>query len=114
MHELGIANSILTAVREEASRHTGSRLVAVGVQIGELSGVSPDALVFSFETLVKGTELDPLELRIDNIPRRQHCPSCNFDFDVENYATNCPHCGERRTHLIGGDEINIIYVEYDE
>jgi hydrogenase nickel incorporation protein HypA/HybF len=114
MHELGITNSILTTVREQATLHTGARVVAVGIELGELSGVSPDALTFSFESLVKGSDLDPLELRIENIPRRHHCPKCELEFKVVDFDTTCPQCGEQRTRFAGGDEINIIYMEIEE
>ena len=65
MHEMGIANSILEAVHKELHLYPEHRAVRVGVRIGELAGVDPDSLKFCFEALVKGTELEPLELEIE-------------------------------------------------
>ena len=62
MHELSIANSILEAVRKERERLNGARVTKVGVRIGELAGVDPEALSFGFEVLVKDTDLEPLAL----------------------------------------------------
>ena len=64
MHELGIANSVLEAVRVEAGKHPGAVPVTVGVRIGELSGVNPDALAFSFQVLTSETEWDRLVLEV--------------------------------------------------
>ena len=114
MHELGIANSILAAVRKEADRHTHARVVAVGIQLGELSGVNSEALAFGFESLVKETELDSLEFHIETTRRRNLCTACKHEFDVVNHDTICPQCGEQLTRLIGGDEIVITYFEFEE
>jgi hydrogenase nickel incorporation protein HypA/HybF len=51
MHELSIANSILEAVRAEAVRRPGVRLLKVGLRVGELAGVEPEALSFCFDSL---------------------------------------------------------------
>ena len=64
MHEIGIANSILDAVRNEANLHAPARARKVGVKIGEMAGIDPNSLAFCFEVLVKGSDLEPLELEI--------------------------------------------------
>ena len=65
MHEMGIANSILEAVHKELQRYPEHRVAKVGVRIGEFSGVDSGSLEFCFEALVKGTELEPVELEIE-------------------------------------------------
>jgi hydrogenase nickel incorporation protein HypA/HybF len=65
MNELGIANSVLEAVQEEVARRPGAVALKVGVRIGELSGVDPDALAFGFEVLTSGTEWKDLRLEIE-------------------------------------------------
>jgi hydrogenase nickel incorporation protein HypA/HybF len=114
MHELGIANSILATVRKEADRGAHGRVVTVGIQLGELSGVNSEALAFGLETLVKNTELDPLEFHIETTRRRNLCSDCKNEFDVVDHDTTCPQCGEQLTRLIGGDEIVIAYYEFEE
>jgi len=65
MHEVAVAGSILDAVRTEAVSRRPARAVKVGVRIGEMAGIDPEALAFCFEALVKGTDLEPLELEIE-------------------------------------------------
>ena len=49
MHEMGIANSVIEAVRTEAARYPGSSPRKVGLRIGELAAVDPESLRFCFE-----------------------------------------------------------------
>jgi len=114
MHEFGIACSILETVREEAMKRPESRLLEVGVRIGEISGVDPDALAFSFNALVEGSELDPLDLVIERTPRRHRCPECRHEFSVADYEVACPICAEQRTECIGGFEMEIAYLEVED
>jgi hydrogenase nickel incorporation protein HypA/HybF len=114
MHELSIANSILEAVRAEAVRRPGVRLLKVGLRVGELAGVEPEALSFCFDALVSGTELAPLTLEIETRPRRQLCRECGRTFRVVDYSIVCPDCGAAETRCIGGDELEMVYLELDE
>lgn len=114
MHELSIADAVLEAARREALRHPGARLLKVGVRVGELAGVEPEALRFCFDSLVRGTELDPLALDIEPCPRRQRCPRCARTFIVADYELACPGCGAPQTDCIGGDELELAFLEVEE
>jgi len=114
MHELSIANSLLDAVRAEAAGRPGARFVKIGVRVGELSGVSPDSLGFCFESLVRGTDLEPLALDIESCPRRQRCPECDRVFRVVDYNLACPDCGAKETKFLSGDELEMVYLELEE
>ncbi|MGE4345759.1 MAG: hydrogenase maturation nickel metallochaperone HypA, partial [Geoalkalibacter sp.] len=57
MHEVAITQSIIDICKETA-RHQGAMAVrAVTVEIGELSGVVPEAVEFCFEACSRGTLL---------------------------------------------------------
>ena len=86
----------------------------VGVKIGELAGVDVDALQFGFECIVKDSELEPLVLEVETIPRVQRCPKCNNEFRMADFDPHCPHCGEFATQCISGEELDIAYMEVDE
>ena len=65
MHEVTVAGGILYAVRKETEARRPARAVKVGVRIGEMAGIDNQSLTFCFEALVKGTDLEPLELAIE-------------------------------------------------
>lgn len=114
MHEMAIANSILEAVRAEALRLPGQRVSKVGVLIGELAGVDPDALQFCFEALVLGTDFAPLALEVEYRPRRQKCDACGhvFGASLENFP--CPQCGAADSQFAEGDELQLAYLEVED
>ncbi len=114
MHELSIAQSILEAVSAETAKLPGARALKVGVRIGPLSGVDPDSLSFCFEALVKDTELEPLALEIERRERMQQCARCGTTFPVKAYELDCPQCGEFQTQCVGGDELELSYLEIAE
>jgi hydrogenase nickel incorporation protein HypA/HybF len=114
MHEMGIASSVLDAVRTEAGRYPGSRPSRVGLRLGEWSGVDVESLRFCFEALVTGSDLAGLQLEIDYRQRRNRCERCGVEFAVENYETRCPECRNEATTAINGAELEIAYVELED
>jgi len=114
MHELGIAESVLKAIEIEGERFPEGRVVRAGLKIGELSGVNAESLRFCFEAIVLGTQFESLELEIEFCPRRQRCLDCGRDFTVLNYELRCPQCGSERSKCVGGDELELSYVEVEQ
>jgi hydrogenase nickel incorporation protein HypA/HybF len=112
MHEMGIANSVLDAVRSETHRFPDGHVYKVGVRIGELAGVNPDAMSFCFEALVRGTELEPLALEIEYCPRRYQCRACGHSYTAAEDLI-CPKCGVTESQFLGGDELEIAYLEVE-
>lgn len=66
MHELGIANSILNAVRTEMMRNACARALKVGVRIGPLAGIDRDSLSFCFNAITKDTDFAELALDLQD------------------------------------------------
>lgn len=114
MHEMAIANSVLDALEKEARRFPNGRIAKVGLRIGELAGVDPEALRFCFEAVVRGTRWEPLVLEIESSSRRHRCERCNRTFVVRAYDLACPDCGGEFTVFAGGDELELAYLEVEE
>jgi len=114
MHEIGIAHEIIQAGQREAAGRNGSKLLRIGIRIGTLAGVDGDALRFAFTALTQGTELDSVEFDIQSCPRRDRCLDCAREFEPGLYSAPCPSCDSPRVALIGGDELDLAYVEVEE
>lgn len=114
MHEMGIANSVLHAIRAETRRFPGGHIYKVGLRIGELAGVNPDAMSFCLEALVRGTELEPLVLEIEYCPRRYQCRSCGHSYAATTENTACPECSMMEAQFLGGDELEFAYLEVED
>jgi hydrogenase nickel incorporation protein HypA/HybF len=114
MHEMGIANSILEAVRTEARRFPSSHICKVGVRIGELAGVDPDSMSFCFDAMVRETELEPLTLEIEYCSRRHQCRACQNIFVAPLEGAPCPSCGGMDSIFVAGDELELSYLEVED
>ncbi len=114
MHEFGIANSVLDAARAEAQLRPAMRLAKIVIRVGDLAGVDPDALSFCFEALVKETEMESVVLEIERRAQRHRCPRCGSEFEVVNYVTACPACGETMTTFVSGKELELAYLEMED
>jgi len=55
-----------------------------------------------------------LALAIESTPRRHECSYCRHVFTVVDYQVNCPDCGSADTRCIGGDELELAYLEVEE
>ncbi len=113
MHEMGIANSVLDAVRTETRRFPEGHIYKVGVRIGELAGVNPDAMSFCFDALVRGTELEPLTLDIEYCPPRYQCRACGNSYVATREDSACPECKMTELKFLGGDELELAYLEVE-
>jgi len=111
---MGIANSVLEAVRTEMIRYPGMYPCRVGVRIGEMAAIDQDALRFCFEAMVHETDLESLALGIEVCPRRHRCQVCGRDFVVRDYDSRCPRCASLETTFISGDELELAYLEVEE
>ena len=114
MHEVGIAASVIDAVRAELSGRPATRAAAVGLRIGELAGVDPESLRFGFDALVRDSDLDPLKLEVEYIARMQECLDCGKRFAADRYTLECPSCRSLRGACIAGDELDIAWIELEE
>jgi hydrogenase nickel incorporation protein HypA/HybF len=76
--------------------------------------VGADELKFGIESLIKGTDLEALEIQIELAPPRHRCTDCTDEFEVAGDDTKCPACGSIQTRLVSGDEIEISYLDVEE
>jgi len=111
---MGIANSVLEAVRVEAARVPGSSPRKVGVRIGTLTALDPSSLQFCFEALTHETDLEGLEMQIEMCPVRRRCGDCGSEFEVKDYELECPRCQSIRGEFISGEELELAYLEVEE
>ena len=109
MHELSIAQGIVTLV-DEAAR--GRRIACVNIEIGVMSGIAPDAVAFSFDLVTEGTRAEGARLNIIEIPATARCEDCGLEFPIADLLTACS-CGSFRRTLLRGDELNVRSIELE-
>ena len=111
---MSIAAAVLDSVRAEAANRGGARVARAGLRIGELSGVEPESLRFCLETLVAGSDLDPLAFDFEICPWTRRCRACGAVFHVLEWNPACSACGSPDTEAAGGDQMELTYLELEE
>jgi len=113
MHELAMAQAILDKAQQQAEVHRAHRVLAIRLQIGELSTAMPDALIFSFEVISKNTCAQDAKLDIIRVPWRIRCSSCQKEYQVHDRLALCPECNNAGGETISGKELTITEMEVE-
>jgi len=111
MHELSIAMSIVDMAQEEAIRRDVT-IDAVHLELGPLSGLVAEALLFSYEIACSGTALEGSRLVITPVAIVVYCPACKAQKTLSSMQWFCcPECGEPTSEVIHGNELVITALE---
>jgi len=112
MHEVGIAQGLLTIATENCLKQGYTRIESIKVKIGRAAGVVPDALLFAFEVAKIDTIAEKANLTIDEIPVSGFCNACNSNFTVNDaYVISCPRCEGTSIRIDSGRELHIYEME---
>ena len=118
MHELSIIYSIVQTVTAALASDPASdgtqRVSCVRLQVGALSGVTIDALLFSYDLATDGTALAGSRLEIEQLPVKIFCPTCCAIQEIEGVQRfRCPACGTPSGDIRQGRELEIVSVELE-
>ncbi len=114
MHELSIAQSILSIAEKAIPTEGNGYASAITLQIGELSGIEIDALRFAFDAIKDDTLLAKASLHIEIIPGEAECSECGILFHMSSFGTSCPACGSYLAGVKKGKELKVISITMEE
>jgi hydrogenase nickel incorporation protein HypA/HybF len=109
VHEIGYCDGVLEAVERRAS---GRRVARIGVRIGALHRVVPDAFEQSFQHVAAGGVAEGASTELTTVPARASCRLCGTTFEALEALPDCPSCASPVVELEGGDEVVLEWVEY--
>lgn len=113
MHELSLTMDILEIVEKNAENLKAKIVHEIEMDVGELSGVEYDALIFAFENAPKSEILKNVKLIINKIPVKAVCNSCKHEFEECDYYTPCPKCNSFDINIEQGKEFKIKSIKID-
>ena len=111
MHELAVCQALIDQVEEIALRERADQVLSIHLGIGPLSGVEPRLLEQAFSIARAGGVAAGAELLIDNLPVQVSCDQCGQTTDALPARLLCGACGNWRTRLVSGDELQLLHVE---
>jgi hydrogenase nickel incorporation protein HypA/HybF len=113
VHELSLVASVFDILEEKAREHGASRITAVVLRVGRMSGVVPELLESAFDTYKKGTPAGDARLEIVIVPVKLLCPDCGGASVREDADFSCAACGSKRVEIVEGREIVVERIELE-
>ena len=114
MHELGLLQSVVTAVTKAATDAGATKVEAVGLRVGSLSGAVPEALDGAWPIATARTVVAGARLEIETVQAAVWCPGCAAEQPIDEfYALTCPVCGTPAGTLVRGRELAVAYADLD-
>jgi hydrogenase nickel incorporation protein HypA/HybF len=109
MHEYGVCEGVLDAVR---ARARGRKVAAIRVRFGVWHAVDAASLSDAFESVAAGTEAADAAIELVTVPAQITCRGCGSSADSTDLLAVCPRCGSADVELTGGDEMTLESVTY--
>jgi hydrogenase nickel incorporation protein HypA/HybF len=114
MHEMSLTEGVVRILEDQAATHGFAKVKTVWLEIGELSNVDPESMLFCFEAIAKGSGVAAeARLEIVRIPGQAFCLSCGEAVAVTNRFDPCPKCGGYGLKVTAGDEMRIKELEVE-
>jgi hydrogenase nickel incorporation protein HypA/HybF len=111
MHEVGLIQNTLELAIEQAKRSKASRIHAIRMRVGALSGVESEALEFAFDVVTQGTMAAGAKLEVERVSVICHCSHCDQEFEPAGFLYECPHCHAMDVAVRRGRELELMSLE---
>jgi len=113
MHEMSLCEGVLQVLQTEAKKQGFNKVKAVWLEIGDLSSVEPEAMLFSFDVVTRNSLADGATLNIINVPGQAWCMQCAKNVAVKQRFDECPECAGYQLQVTAGDEMKIKELEVE-
>lgn len=111
MHEASIAIELVQLVQEQALINNATRVLKVGIRVGELSSVIPEALAFAWNDSTLGTICENSKLEIERVKAIAICPT-HGEVTLElQKGLRCPVCNTPTPNIVQGEELELDTLE---
>lgn len=114
MHELVIAQSMISIAEQHAMRAGVGRVTQLHCRVGALRQIDDALLRGAFEFARAGTACASAELRIEHGSLAAACSACGTKFDVVGWNWACPRCGGEGTLQPGSDELELVAIDAED
>lgn len=111
MHELRIAEDLVTIVLDTAHGKNLSKVSRVNIIFGQLVQIVPEIFEFAFREIVKNSIAEAAELNIEIVQVKMKCMNCGNDFQIKENRFACSVCDSTDVEIIQGKELFIKSIE---
>lgn len=113
MHEFSVSSEIVRTVLDSVEKNKGKRVLSVQLEIGELTLLNVDQVVFWIDELFKGSIAEGAKLKVKTVKTHIQCRACGYrgrliphqDDPSQHYvSSSCPKCGSFQIKIERGRE----------
>jgi hydrogenase nickel incorporation protein HypA/HybF len=109
MHEFGLCEGVLEAVRTRAA---GRPVAGIRVRCGVRHAVDPAAMAQAFTMIAAGTEAADAAVDVVTVPAVLTCRDCGAAGESTDMIAACHNCGSVNVTVTGGEELILESVRY--
>ncbi len=113
MHEMSLSQGVIDVIEAAARRDGFARVRTVWLEIGRLAAVEPEAMLFCFDVVAKGSCAEGARLEIVATPGRGWCLMCSDSITVDDPLAGCPLCGSQQIQVTGGNDMRVKELEVE-
>jgi len=113
MHEMSLCENILQILEDHSIQQGFERVKIVFLEIGLLSAVEPEAMLFCFDAVIQGTLAEHAKLEIIEVPGNAWCTVCSKTVPLHQRFDACPECGAYPLQITGGADMKIRKLEVE-
>lgn len=107
MHEMTIALNIIEIAEEQAKLNEVQSFSEIELEVGEVSGVVPEALQFALDSAIKDSVLEQAHIKILVVPAQTKCRACAAMYRPDDLFSICPSCSAFNNDVIAGKELKV-------
>jgi hydrogenase nickel incorporation protein HypA/HybF len=109
MHEYGLCEGVLDAVRQRAG---GRQVAGIRVRFGVRHAVDSESLAQAFGVVAEGTEAAGAAVELVTVPATLSCRNCGHTAETMDVLAVCPSCASDDVEVTGGDEMVLEAITY--
>lgn len=114
MHEMSLTEGVIRILEDQAASHGFAKVKTVWLEIGELSNVDPESMLFCFDAIAKGSAVAAeARMEVIRIPGQAFCLSCGDSVAISARFDPCPKCGGFGLKVTAGEEMRIKELEVE-
>ncbi|HHY43349.1 MAG TPA: hydrogenase maturation nickel metallochaperone HypA [Coprothermobacter sp.] len=113
MHEYYVAKHTIYQIKKELGEIDPNLVKSVGLKIGKMSGIIPDALNMYLNLIAPEEGLTNATFDIVLAPVLFQCNDCKNVFEPSRELFWCPKCKSSNVTFISGNELEIQYIDVE-
>ncbi|HSV28274.1 MAG TPA: hydrogenase maturation nickel metallochaperone HypA [Candidatus Omnitrophota bacterium] len=114
MHEMSLTEVVVRILEDQAAQHGFTKVKTVWLEIGELSHVDPESMLFCFGAVAKGSPVAAeAKMEIVRVQGQAWCLDCAESVTIAKRYDPCPKCGGFGLTVTAGEEMRVKEMEVE-